>query len=121
MGMPLPVPDWMIEALKIGGSVGAGGVGLRCLDALLGRRKDAATTRNLDAETTKTLGKVIDDHMRLLLDSMTSQIEWQQEQINRLTKQVADQAGHIQRQDEEIVALRKALDERPRAPPMLGI
>lgn len=110
----MPVPDWAYEAAKYGAGVLGGGAGLRFVDSWLGRRKTAADVRKIDAEAQQILGGLIDDRIRLLLDSMRSQIDWQATQIERLTKQVASQDEHIQRQEAEIIALRQELDRRPR-------
>lgn len=113
------VPDWLVELGKyVSGGIGSV-VGLRFLDAWFNRRKDNATARKTDAEADKTLGDIVDDQLRILIDGLKEQISWLRGDITRLEKQVADQADHIKRQDErivqqanEIIVLRKALDAK---------
>ena len=114
--------DWYTIA---GAALGGGGL-TQLLSWWTGFRKSKAEIKKTEAEAGQTLEAAVNDRVRTMLDGFKVQIEALQRRLEHQEQDCREreerQEATIQRLEDEIKSLRKALDERPRPGPMpIGI
>ena len=104
------IPDWLQHVVELFG----GGIGGTLLTGLLGRRKMVAEARAAESDAHAKDVKASADLEQVVSERLTTLLEAYEKRIADLTSEVTSLRN-------EVKSLRKALDERPKPQPQIGI
>lgn len=98
-----PVPDWLSQAWTVLATGGA----VQVANWLLAWRKARGEERSAEAKADADLENIVSERLKTLLEAYE--------------KRIVDLSSEVHALRAEVVSLRKALDERPRLPQIIGM